>query len=341
MWYCEYALQPFKRNGTMIPVSALPTLYDRVDAGYSSYYWFSEADAQTISKQGSSKDLARFPVYTRYLVLDIDREDKPDQAHTDMQTYTQQIVEMGLRHSVWVSGGKGYHIYIHCEPDYGTHVPYSQLQWVKTRGWNVDLYLYQHGRLLSNPGRKSVKTGIRKHRILEVDGQLLSVPKVQPPQKVEPPTEIGDADRARIALYRMQKALESQPSSRHTTLWSLAGACREAGISQTLCVELLEWINQFWTNPKDHAGLQRAVQQAYPTQMSPSPSSTKVAGHLPTSEASSVVLSVDYSLGGPAASLPLMPHESRSRAQPRQESQLNVLECGINVLSAATSGRPP
>ena len=271
MYYAEYTLQPYLRKGVMVPVTALPSLYQREDAGYSSYYWFTEEDAKQITAQGNAKNLNRFSVYTKYLVIDIDREDNPQLATDDMHRYASDIAEMGLKHSIWVSGGKGYHIYIHCEPMEGIDVPYSQLQWVKARGWRVDETLYQHARLLSNPGRKSVKTGVRKHKIGDFDGKLLYVPRVAPPVRDISPEPITSGDLCRVSLYRIQKTFESQPSSRHTALWSVAGACAEAGMPLNLCTELLEWMNKAcWEIPKDFPGLKRAVEQAYTqTQISP------------------------------------------------------------------------
>jgi hypothetical protein len=285
MYYCEYCIQPHKRNGTMIPVSNLPQFYSRDDAGYSSYYWFSKEDAEQISAQGHSKDLGRFSVYSKYLVLDIDREDNLELAKQDMETYVTAIRKMGLKFSVWLSGGKGYHIYIHIVPMTGINVPFSQLEWVKERGWRVDLTLYQHARLLSNPGRKSIKTGIRKHLLFSEEGSALSIPMLTPPEKKLGSLIINDADLARVCFFRLQKVLESQPSSRHSTLWSLAGTCASAGMPINLCKELLEWTNQKWEKPKDQEGLIRAVEQAY-TQMQTSQSQlqSKGAGLIPTSE---------------------------------------------------------
>lgn len=262
-YYVEYALEPFKRNGSMVPVSALTSLYEREDAGYCSYYWFTEEAANEIRSQGHSSGLSRFPVFTRFLVLDIDREDDSALALADMTAISEELQRRELKHSVWVSGGKGYHIYIHCEPLFGIDVPYSQLSWVRQQGWKVDETLYQHGRLLSNPGRKSKKTGIRKHKIADYDGSLLRIERVAPPVKKERPVGIGTKDLARIALFRAQKALEEDPSSRHTTIWSLSGAFAEAGADINFTIEVMRWINQFWTAPKDDEGLIRAVKQAY------------------------------------------------------------------------------
>ena len=262
-YFVEYALEPFQRKGTMIPVSALPDFYQRDDAGYSTYYWFTEEAANEIRAQGNSVGLSRFPVYTRFLVIDIDREDDLFTALADTYSISNQLRERGLKHSIWFSGGKGCHIYIHCEPIFGVDVPYSQLSWIRQQGWKVDETLYQHARLLSNPGRKSKKTGIRKHKIVDYDGSLLRIERVAPPVKKEIATDVGTKDLARIALFRAQKALEQDPSSRHTTLWSIASTFAQAGANINFTIEVLRWVNSHWENPKDDEGLIRAVKQGY------------------------------------------------------------------------------
>jgi hypothetical protein len=248
----------------MIPVSALADLYNRPDAGYCSYYWFTKEAADEIRARKHSGGLAVFSVYTKYLVVDIDRENDLHAALRDMEQYSLELQAENIKHSVWVSGGKGFHIYIHCEPMEGTHVPYSQLKWIESRNWKVDKSLYQHGRLLSNPGRKSKKTGVRKHKIREFDGNLLRVPTVQPPVRAPAPAgEITSSDKLRLAFFRLQKILEVEPDSRHTTIWSTAGMCADAGIEEELTIQLLTLVNKQWQNPKDHDGLVRAVNQAY------------------------------------------------------------------------------
>jgi hypothetical protein len=262
-YFVEYTLEPFKRDGTMVPVSALTDIYQRDDAGYTTYYWFTEEAANEIRTQGRSVGLSRFPVFSRYVILDIDREDDLFTALADTYSISNQLRERNIKHSVWWSGGKGCHVYIHCEPMFGVDVPHSQLCWVRQQGWKVDESLYQHGRLLSNPGRKSKKTGIRKHKIADYDGSILRIERVTPPVKKEKPVGVGTADLKRIALFRAQKALQEDPSSRHQTLWSLAGAFAEAGADKQLTIEVLRWINSSWAKPKDDEGLVRAVTQAF------------------------------------------------------------------------------
>ncbi len=268
MYYVEYALEPNKRAGVMIPVSALPQVYERPDAGYCTYYWFRKEDADAIRQSRKSVGFSNYSVYTKYLVLDIDREHDLNQALRDMEEYSHILQGENIRPSIWASGGKGFHIYISCEDMEGNHVPYSQLEWVKARNWKVDFSLYQHARLLSNPGRKHKKTGGRKHKIRSHDGNLLRVPAVYPPIKEPAPIVVTSADKLRLAFFRLQRILEADPDSRHTTIWSTASLCAESGMTQDLTTQLIQMVNQQWTNPKDPDGLVRAIQQAY-SQISP------------------------------------------------------------------------
>lgn len=260
-WYTEYCIEPYKRAGVMIPVSALTDFYQRDDAGYSSYYWFTEEAANEIRAQGHSAGLSRFPVFTRYLVLDFDRENDMFSALADTYSVSNELRRRGLKHSVWFSGSKGMHIYIHCVPREGVNVPYSQLSWVRKQGWKVDETLYQHARLLSNPGRKSKKTGLRKHKMFDVPGELLDYPLVEAPAK-QLATGVTNKDLARIALFRTQKALETEPTSRHQQIWSLSMSLFEAGADEGLVTELMRFVNQFWEQPKEEDGLIRAIRQA-------------------------------------------------------------------------------
>jgi hypothetical protein len=260
-YYVEYCIEPFKRDGTMVPVSALTDIYQRDDAGYTTYYWFTEEAANEIRAQGRSVGLSRFSVFSRYVVLDIDREDDMFSALADTYSVSNELRARGLKHSVWWSGSKGAHIYIHCVPRFGIEVPHSQLVWVRQQGWKVDETLYQHGRLLSNPGRKSKKTGVRKHKMFDVDGELLDYPLVSAPVK-KASVAVTNQDLARVALFRVQKALESDPSSRHQAIWSLSMALFEAGAQESLVIDLMRFTNSFWSAPKDDAGLLRAITQA-------------------------------------------------------------------------------
>jgi hypothetical protein len=335
MFYAEYCMQPNKRAGVMVPVSSLPNFYVREDAGYSSYYWFREADAKQIQAQKSSKGLDRFSCYSKYLVLDIDREDRLDIATKDMRTYSDALIKMGFKHSVWVSGGKGYHIYIHIEPMEGLSVPYSQLQWVKSQGWLVDLTLYQTGRLLSNPGRKSIKTGIRKHKIEDHGGQLLYIPIVERPVVAVVSSSITSADLTRVALSRIERSIETEPSSRHTTLWSLASACHDSGMGIALTMELLRWTNNLWKNPKDDLGLVRAVNQAYEQQRtSPQPSLKKEAGPTVTLGVSSVEPFAVFTSAGLEGKLLSTDLGSLFQVSKKMEPLPNEMVFGTSVLSA-------
>lgn len=265
MLYYEYALTPDKRRGTMVPRTALADIYSRPDSGYCTAYAFDGHAAAAIRAQGDSKGLGRFPVYSDRLWIDFDADvlEEARQKARDLATF---LKEQDHSFTVWFSGGKGYHVCIKIEPMKGRDVPYSQSEFVKS--WNVqcDYSLYQHGRLLSNPGRLHPKTGIKKHKVMEWSGsKLLSIPVLVAPQRdVVNADELTDTQLATIALSRAQSLIldAPMPGMRHTSHWSAAMQMFEAGMDRDLVFGILSYADKFSPNPKSSEDLWRAVSQA-------------------------------------------------------------------------------
>lgn len=271
MWYHEYALQPELRNGTLLPRSALRDLYSRNDSGYCSVYAFDSTARFAIQAQGDSKGLARFPVYSDRLWIDIDAADSSPQEVERVKAYTRQITrqlqDLDYNFTVWDSGSKGFHICVKIEPMLGKDVPWSQLQYVQhTLKLNTDFSLYQHGRLLSNPGRLHPKTGRKKSKVFEHRGNTtLTIPMVKAPDRITVDSDsLTDMDMARIALSRLGSLILDAPlpGNRHTSYWSVASQCLEAGLKSDLVCGLLCWVNQMSENPKEQSEVERAVKQA-------------------------------------------------------------------------------
>lgn len=270
MRFHEYSKTPHSRGGTMVPVSALPDIFALPDAGYCSVYQFNAMDAHLIRAQKHSRDLGRFSVYTDRLWIDIDAANDSPQAIEDAKQYTRQLAadfkQQGLDFTVWFSGKKGYHICIKIHPIEGHGVPHSQLVYVRdTMKLTCDYSLYQHGRLLSNPGRLHPKTGIKKHRIMENSGTLLSIPLISPPERLALDTAtLSSSDKARIALSRVQNLILDAPlpGMRHQNLWSAAMQLIDANMSDELAFGLLYYANEFFPEPKPKEEIWRAVQQA-------------------------------------------------------------------------------
>ena len=271
MLYHEYSLKPEARSGIMVPRTALPDIFLRPDAGYCSVYAFQEAAVFAIRAQGDSKGLARFPVYSDRLWIDIDAADSSEsevgRVREYVRTLTRDLVVLGCDFTVWFSGSKGYHICIKITPMIGKDVPWSQLQYVQhTLNVVSDYSLYQHARLLSNPGRLHPKTGLKKHKVFEHRGNnILTIPVLEAPSRPELDSDaLSDSDLARIALHRIGSLIKDAPlpGMRHQGLWSVAMSCVEAGMSKDLIFGQLFYANRFLTHPKTEDEIWRAVNQA-------------------------------------------------------------------------------
>jgi hypothetical protein len=271
MWYHEYALKPELRNGTMVPRSSALDFYNRSDSGYFSVYLFDSAAAFAIRAQGDSKGFARFPVYSDRLWIDVDAADSSEAEVSRVRNYvrdlTRQFQCQDLNFTVWDSGSKGYHIAIKIEPMFGKDAPWSQMIYVQqSLKVTCDYSLYQHGRLLSNPGRVHPKTGRKKTKVYSHQGTtILSIPTVLAPTKIDVDSDsLTNADLGRIALNRVSSLLLDAPlpGMRHTTLWSTASQCLEAGLNEDTVCGLLSWVNKMLPSPKTDEEVKRCVTQA-------------------------------------------------------------------------------
>lgn len=264
-FYHEYAQSPEKRSGVMVPLTALPEIFTRPDAGYCTVFRFDQVAALAIRAQGNSQGLSRFPVYSDRLWIDIDRDDV-EVAKVYAREVAAQFKAKDYTFSVWFSGGKGYHLCVKIEPMWGLDVPHSQKVYVESLGLKCDYTLYQHGRLLSNPGRLHPKTGIKKHKVMEHEGKtLLTIPMVAAPDRtVIDRSELAQSDIGKLAFSRLGGLLAFPPEAggRHQALWSAAMQMVEAGMSEEMIVMNLEYVNQFFPDPKPRSEICRAVQQA-------------------------------------------------------------------------------
>jgi hypothetical protein len=152
MLYREWCLYPNQRRGRMLPIALIAKFELAADAGYASVYMFDKEAADQIKAAGNSSGLARFPVYTDTLTLDLDKG--------EAQLERVRTAIAGLRYDVYVSGGKGFHVVIHLDRMVsGTNIPFSQRKWVEALNVEADLSLYQAGHIISLPGRKHPKDG--------------------------------------------------------------------------------------------------------------------------------------------------------------------------------------
>lgn len=255
--WLEYVPPNIHRTGNLVSAKAIQVLAGPAP-GYSSVYAFTESDARMIRMQGNSRGFARFSVYAECLILDIDGGDE------QMKRVIPKLDALGLGYQVYVSGGKGYHIYIPHDPIYSPDLPYSHLRWVEDNSIECDKSLYQHGRILSLPGRVHLKTGKRKQFYESKEGVMLSIELHKAPSFNIPEDDSKDLS---FIFRQLTRLIESEPEQgkRHTRLWSAAANCAAAGLSQTWTEEILQEVVSQWQNPKDPEEVVVAISQAYKT----------------------------------------------------------------------------
>lgn len=259
-FFREWALKPEHRRGCMLPLNVIERMCKAPDSGYSSVYMFDEQAASVLLADKSSKGMARFPVYTDRLVIDLDAGDE------QLARAEAALKVRGLAYDVWFSGGKGYHVIIPLvELVSGKDVPYSQKKWVEGLGLGADLSLYQHGRLISLPGRVHPKTGIKKHLVRQERGSRLHVPMLVSPEPVFTFQGNGGLDEFEAGLWKVLQCLADPPTvgNRHTALWSTALHFADAGFSYEFTLELLTEVDAKWKDGKGTEGVELAVRQAY------------------------------------------------------------------------------
>lgn len=260
--YVEWAPVVGARAGVMVALDDLPKFLKRHNPGFRSLYEFGEEDAGRIRSNNHSRGLNAFMVYSDILVIDLDNGDK------DLHKLEKYIKEHDYKYEIWSSGGKGYHVYIFITPMYGKDVPYSQKCFVETLGVDADLSLYQHGRLFRLPRTIHKKTNKRKELLRSGGGKLLTIEMQKAPIKADLPAlrfENEDTSEMVYALLRFIQMIESPkgPGERHMHIWGTATMFARAGLSMVAALELLQWVNEQWPEPKDPEDVEKAVMQAY------------------------------------------------------------------------------
>jgi hypothetical protein len=257
MYWFEWCAKFNHRKGNMMPAKYIKQLLLAPDPGYSSIYGFSKEDAQTIKDSGNSSGFSRFAVFADTLYMDFDT------GLEDAAMVSALLTDQGIAHSLWDSGSKGGHIHVKQVPAYAQHLPYCQKRWVMTQGFVCDLSLYQHGRILSLPGRIHPKTGRPKRLIAEEAGEPISLDLSPAPATLafnfEP---VIGLERGLLQVLGLISDPPT-PGNRHMKLWSCAEALASAGMSPTTVYELLCEVNSKWPEPKSEAEVLEAVKQGY------------------------------------------------------------------------------
>ena len=259
MFYKEWARTVHSRSGRMVSMDSLPILLKLKDPGYASVYMFNEADASQIKHAGHSRGLSNYEVSAYHLILDIDNGEE------GLSLAEKALTSRGLKYSVWSSGGKGFHVYIPHKLVTSVDLPHSHAKVVEGLGLAVDNTLYQHGRLISLPGRVHPKTKNRKTLIKTVEGSPIDIPIHKKPQMVFDFEDGGGAGELTAALLRVVGIAEAEPSegNRHTALWGASKDLSDAGLSFQTVLDIMHGVNDQWKRPKAQEEVELAVVQAF------------------------------------------------------------------------------
>lgn len=261
MFYREWCSKVQNRKGLMVPVTAIPNLLKLSDTGYASVYMFKEADALEIKASGNSSGFDKYEVAADALVIDIDNGEE------GLHPVIKALAAKGLAYEIWNSGGKGFHILIPHDLISSIHLPFSHKKVVEEMGLAVDTSLYQHGRLLSLPGRVHPKTKKKKRLLQIVDGKRLDLKIIAKPEPVFNFGEHLGLSELTKGLKRVIDMIEAPPSpgNRHTKLWGAAKDLADSGLSFDTVLDIMEGVNGTWDDKKDPSEIRQAVEQAFRT----------------------------------------------------------------------------
>lgn len=263
-WYREWASSVKARKGRMLTLKALDTILKYHDPGYASVYMFKEEDAKLLSDAESSKGMKRFEVAADRITLDIDK------GIDGLATVGRKLEKAGIAFDVWESGGKGYHIEIKHQFVSDKRVPYSQRAAVEALLGSdveqIDLTLYQHGRLLSLPGRVHPVTKKKKILLFKAQGRSIELTLVDEPVKeIANFSMTNDNSLLSAALFRVADLANTEPGKgqRHVSLWGAAKNLAEAGLDFDTTSGLISKVNESWEHPKPDTEVLQAVKSAF------------------------------------------------------------------------------
>lgn len=205
MYYVE--ITPTPTHGT--PPKLVPMSEAFNHTGYMSVYAYSEEVKRWIEDNYSEKwkcmgsvvglVASQQPVYTDRLLVDFDVN--PEE---DAKKLTADLREIGVQYSVWSSGGRSFHVHIHCVGKEDWRVPNSQLAWIRgwadSRGATIDPTVYHGVSLFRLPGTVHSKTGKKKELIDFFEGSMLDYDLVETAAPGKPPE---NSTEALVMLWRL------------------------------------------------------------------------------------------------------------------------------------------
>ena len=260
-YFIEWVPVLEQRAGLLLPVPQVEKLIRLGLSGHTTLFQFDSNVAEHIKERGHSKGFHKFPCTSRMLVMDCDHGDK------GMLEISGILQALDLRHYIYNSGGKGFHIYVPLsERMSGVYVPYSHKMWIKDHGLGhlADMGIYETGHLIAAPGRVHARTGRKKVYVREVPGKHLTIPYVEPEIILPGIDFAGEPDKLLMGISGLQDLIE-QPKQghRHTRIWSVSLALAEAGMPQATCEGIMTFLNSTWDSPKEDDEVIVSVSQAY------------------------------------------------------------------------------
>lgn len=243
----------------MIPNRHIHLILALPNPGFASFYSFSESDALLVRERGHSRGLAEFSVWADQVPFDIDNGER------GLNALLAVLNRDGYQYEVWLSGGKGYHVYVPHSPIYDIRLPYSHAAFVESLGVACDASLYQHSRVLRLPGTIHPDTGKRKVFITRKEGRKAEVAMVEPPSFNFSPrlAEKSVVNAMSAAISLINNPPPTGQGKRHTLIWGAAKDFAEAGTPYVTALGVLLEVNRTWVNPKPIDKVEKAVVQAY------------------------------------------------------------------------------
>ncbi len=231
--------------------------------GFRSVYMYQQEAVDFFRRKGTVVGADQFEVFSDTLFVDFDAQ---PEAVTEM---ANRLRAKNIGFQIWESGSKGHHFHIPlAELQADKDLPAIHKTLMEATKLPVDSSIYRHTGLFRLPGAIHKKT--RKPKVLTCEhaGEPLffDLNQFRPATpKYERYSVDGSIELLPLALITASTACVVSPTigNRYMTLWRTARSLADAGLSESVTLELLEAVNDQWESPKEQEEIERAVSEAY------------------------------------------------------------------------------